>query len=68
MELDEHGGIRTPDPQDRNLMLYPLSYVSRTDLGLSFSLGERIHTSYQRNISCTDSEANWAPFSNNQAS
>jgi hypothetical protein len=23
----EHGGIRTPDPQDRNLMLYPLSHV-----------------------------------------
>lgn len=20
---DEHGGIRTPDPQNRNLMLYP---------------------------------------------
>ena len=24
---NEHGGIRTPDPQDRNLMLYPLSYM-----------------------------------------
>lgn len=23
----EHGGIRTPDPQNRNLMLYPLSYM-----------------------------------------
>ena len=23
----ERGGIRTPDPQDRNLMLYPLSYA-----------------------------------------
>ena|GEM_PF-4398056 len=23
----EHGGTRTPDPQDRNLMLYPLSYI-----------------------------------------
>ncbi len=24
---NEHGGIRTPDPQNRNLMLYPLSYM-----------------------------------------
>ena len=23
----EYGGTRTPDPQDRNLMLYPLSYI-----------------------------------------
>jgi hypothetical protein len=23
----EHGGIRTPAPQDRNLMLYPLNHV-----------------------------------------
>ncbi len=26
-KLNEHGGIRTPDPQNRNLMLYPLSYM-----------------------------------------
>ena len=25
--LYEHGGTRTPDPQNRNLMLYPLSYM-----------------------------------------
>ena len=23
LELNEHEGIRTPDPQNRNLMLYP---------------------------------------------
>jgi hypothetical protein len=23
----EHGGTRTPAPQDRNLMLYPLNHV-----------------------------------------
>gem|GEM_PF-1094411 len=27
MSTNEHGGTRTPDPQDRNLMLYPLSYI-----------------------------------------
>lgn len=27
MITNEHGGIRTPDPQNRNLMLYPLSYM-----------------------------------------
>ncbi len=26
--FNEHEGIRTPDPQNRNLMLYPLSYMS----------------------------------------
>ncbi len=32
----EHGGIRTPDPQNRNLMLYPLSYMPL--LGKSIAL------------------------------
>ncbi|VXD15447.1 hypothetical protein PL8927_480026 [Planktothrix serta PCC 8927] len=27
LTLNEYGGTRTPDPQDRNLMLYPLSYI-----------------------------------------
>ena len=27
IQSNEHGGIRTPDPQNRNLMLYPLSYM-----------------------------------------
>ena len=30
----EHGGIRTPDPQNRNLMLYPLSYMPLSMLEL----------------------------------
>jgi hypothetical protein len=33
------GGIRTPDPQIRSLMLYPLSYVRCLRKSLPFSLG-----------------------------
>jgi hypothetical protein len=29
LAFHEHGGIRTPDPQNRNLMLYPLSYMPK---------------------------------------
>ena len=37
--IDEHGGIRTPDPQNRNLMLYP------TELHALVSLNTNLKTS-----------------------
>lgn len=35
-DSNERGGIRTPDPQDRNLMLYPLSHAP--SLAIEYSM------------------------------